>query len=198
MCVYKSMVTMNRIVGLVLAGGKSSRMGQDKALLPWKGSTLQQHMSDILNRAGVSRVLVSGSGCSDNTLNDIIPDRGPLSGVHAGLQQLKNGDLLLMVPVDMPLLPVDSVRELAVRASTCCYEGYTLPMLLCVNDRTRERVEQAIQSDQHRDYSLWRLHKSLNGEFLPLAESQADFFINTNTPLEWVDALNRSTEAHGA
>ena len=50
------------INGIVLAGGLSSRMGRDKALLPWQGRTLLEHMRGVLKQAGAGRVPGGGAG----------------------------------------------------------------------------------------------------------------------------------------
>ena len=180
---------------MVLAGGKSSRMGRNKALLSWQGKPLYRHMADMLSRAGVSDILFSSNELTGVTfLADIIPDRGPLSGIHAALNELPNSVHLIIVPVDMPLLPAEACQQLLDSAGSVpvCYQNYTLPMVLPVTEALREQVSKAIESDNHRDYSLRNLHRALSGEYLPLGQGYAELFQNTNTPEDWQQALVRS------
>ena len=86
--------------GLVLAGGQSRRMGQDKAVMSYHGHPLMKHAATLLKHAGCQQVLISRN--QPGYLNDILPDNGPLGGVHAALSTLNAGDELLVVPVDMP------------------------------------------------------------------------------------------------
>ena len=51
---------MDDVAAVILVGGKSSRMGQDKALLPYKGKRLVDVVADTIRAAGISRVYVSG------------------------------------------------------------------------------------------------------------------------------------------
>ena len=50
----------NKIAGIVLAGGKSSRMGQNKALLSYRGQPLIEHMQRLIGQAGLQDVYISG------------------------------------------------------------------------------------------------------------------------------------------
>ncbi|OED46546.1 hypothetical protein ACH42_03835 [Endozoicomonas sp. (ex Bugula neritina AB1)] len=165
-------------------------MGQDKSQLQWNGIPLHQHMAGILNRAGVSQVMVSSNHLQgEEIISDKIPVRGPLSGIHAALDKVSDGDFLLVVPVDMPLLPVSSLQRLAQQKETYCYRGFTLPLLLIVSADLRQRIDKNIHSENRSDYSLWKLHKALQGKTMVLPESMADAFSNANTPEDWQECL---------
>ena len=190
---------MSRLYGLVLAGGQSSRMGRNKALLEWQDKPLFLAMADKLAAAGADPVLISGNSQMatrqfGKTVIDRLPNRGPLSGIHAALFDIPDNDCLLnsllVVPVDMPLLSAEALKHLADFSSqhkTACYfQDFTLPVCLPVNTRLRERVRQAINSPDRKDYSIWRLLRHLDGRAVPLpAPEQATLFRNTNTPEEW-------------
>ena len=160
-------------------------MGQNKACLLWDGIPLYQHMTGLLEQAGIHPVMVSGSGYGEASVPDILSDRGPLGGIHAVLRQMKDGERLLVVPVDMPLLPVEALKTLAKQHQPCCFDGYTLPMLLPVAPLLREWVEHSANSSNHKDYSLWRLHRNLQGITLKLPDSMVSAFSNANTPEDW-------------
>ena len=160
-------------------------MGEDKAHLKWDGMPLYQHMMALLDQAGISRVMVSGEGYGRRSVPDELPGRGPLSGIHAALSKLDDGDRLVVVPVDMPLLPAEALATLAGQHQPCCFEGYTLPMLLPVTPMLRQWVIECINTQDHRNYSIWRLHKNLQGTTIPLHEHLAAGFCNANTPEDW-------------
>ena len=50
----------NAIAGVVLTGGRSSRMGQNKALLDYQGKPLIEHMMEILKTTGIKEIFISG------------------------------------------------------------------------------------------------------------------------------------------
>ncbi len=185
----------NRISALVLAGGQSSRMGQDKALLELAGKPLYRHMISIVNQAGIDSVVVSGNQLPD-ALVDRIPGRGPLSGIHAALMALfdKGCEGLVVVPVDMPMLSAGLVKALYEYGSQShrisCYEGFMLPLFIPVNQDVIDYVNLAITSPVTRDYSLYRLHHRLNGGTMPVPEGMERFFSNANTPEEWASCLS--------
>ena len=162
-------------------------MGQDKALLSWCGTPLYLHMANVLKQAGIEKVLVNGPHQYPDTVQDIIPGRGPLSGVHAALHSCTGGTLLI-VPVDMPLLsPVDMTRLVSSGDGEypLQFEGYSLPLLLPVHKASREAAEQAIASDNRKHYALWRLMEKLGGKAVPAPDGHQQSFCNTNTPQDW-------------
>ena len=93
-------------LGFAVAGGQSERMGRDKALLPWRDTTLLDHALRRLREVcGDARILC---GPQDRyrehgeTLVDAVEGAGPLSGVCAALGRLPAGALGLFLAVDLP------------------------------------------------------------------------------------------------
>lgn len=100
--------------GFVLAGGRSSRMGKEKALVEFGGRTLAAGAVDLLRNAGLSAAI---AGARSNLLDlapvipDESPDRGPLSGICAALTSTK-AELGVFIPIDLPLLPASLLKFL--------------------------------------------------------------------------------------
>lgn len=97
--------------GIVLAGGRSSRMGEDKAGVAWEGSTLLVHVLGALRPVCGELVVVRSPGQGLPALpedvrvvEDAHPDRGPLEGLAAGLRAAGPGAVAFVCAADMPLL----------------------------------------------------------------------------------------------
>lgn len=104
--------------GLILAGGRSSRMGRDKATLKLPdGRTLLQRQADILRATGVTNLFVSVRPGSETHLDgatlvpDVTLDAGPLAGIAAGLRAAPPG-LVLVLAVDMAEMQSAHLRQL--------------------------------------------------------------------------------------
>ena len=120
--------------GFVLAGGRSSRLGQDKVLLPWNGRTLLRHAIERLHQVcGIVQVCAdrtdlrddlrlddlrtSGLLSQDAQIRDAVSGAGPLGGIVAALEQSPS-EWNLFLAVDLPLLPVPLLRALAEYAES--------------------------------------------------------------------------------
>ena len=107
--------------GVVLAGGRSSRMGCDKALVEVGGQSLVHRQVDLLRQAGCTEKFISGRAGVDypvhgaRVLLDPTPGLGPLAGIHAALASMA-GTHLLVVAVDLPLI---QPRHLAMLSAAC-------------------------------------------------------------------------------
>ena len=111
-----------KIAGVIIAGGRSKRMGSEKALMPVSGRRL---IDRVFARIApqVDRLVINTNGDGRRfpgldfvLIPDIRTDIGtPLAGLHVGLHWARNEgfDALLSVPSDCPFLPGDLVIRLA-------------------------------------------------------------------------------------
>lgn len=102
--------------GFVLAGGQSSRMGRDKALLEFAGEPLIARALATLGQAGLRAQIVGARVALDSfapVIQDEKPGLGPLSGLVAALAGLKEPcRWAVFLPVDLPLLPASLIQYL--------------------------------------------------------------------------------------
>ena len=93
-------------MGFLLAGGKSSRMGADKAFLEFRGRTLLERALAVIGDVCPSVAIVGHPAHFSNygsVVEDIYPGCGPLAGIHAALVH-SSAELNLMLAVDMPFV----------------------------------------------------------------------------------------------
>jgi molybdopterin-guanine dinucleotide biosynthesis protein A len=107
------------VEGFVLAGGRSSRMGREKALLQLGGRSLVEIALDKLRSIGVAAPRIAGARTDLSSHAPVVPDLhpgcGPLSGIEAALTASSQA-LNLFLPVDMPLLPARFLSWMLLRA----------------------------------------------------------------------------------
>jgi molybdenum cofactor guanylyltransferase len=114
-----------KVTGCILAGGRSSRFGADKALVIWRGKTLLTHCVERLRPQVDKTVINTNSSAPQYRAQGLIlvPDRtdsfdGPLAGVLAGLEWARENGAshLATVAVDTPLFPESLVAALSKKA----------------------------------------------------------------------------------
>jgi molybdopterin-guanine dinucleotide biosynthesis protein A len=196
---------MAKLTGIVLAGGRSRRMGQDKAALMFDGVSLLQRCVDRLSSVVDELVLVGAPGSplpavvSDlpmHTVEDPVEGEGPLMGIAVGLQAAST-PVAVVVAVDMPLLEPELLRLLASRVDST--HRWVVPI---ANDRPQPLCS-AFSVDA---LSAIRAHLDA-GDRAPMAlaadlaayRMQADewsvvdaegrSFLNVNTPEEFRDLV---------
>src|SRR5205807_2568449 len=102
---------------VLLAGGKSSRMGRDKAALLVRGEPLWRHQLATLRATEPAEFFISGkcdgpfAGCEVEILADEFPDCGPLGGIATALRRCAS-ERLLVLAVDMPAMTAAFLRML--------------------------------------------------------------------------------------
>ncbi len=108
---------MMNFSAVLLAGGKSTRMGRDKASLPYLGRMLWQHQVETLRAAGAAEILISGppdgvyadSGCA--IISDVHANCGPMGGLYSTLAKATYGHVLLLA-VDLPHMTSEYLKRL--------------------------------------------------------------------------------------
>jgi molybdopterin-guanine dinucleotide biosynthesis protein A len=109
---------MDDVTAFILAGGKSTRMGTDKALLAWRRRTLLEASLDLV-RALTREVLIVGDRDKLSSYGPVVEDmfreRGPLAGIHAALRASAT-ELNLVLAVDLPFVELKFLKYLLSQA----------------------------------------------------------------------------------
>ena len=144
------------ILGAVLAGGRSTRFGSDKAEAIWRGRPLLDHVWDRLGSA-CAKVIVVGRGHADH---EAIPDRptsdlGPLGGLNAALHfALANGfDRVLSAPCDAPSLSEALLARLAAAPGNVYLAD--MPVIGCWKADTGPLLDAHLRGSQGRSVRRW-------------------------------------------
>jgi len=179
------------VIGCVLAGGKSSRMGQDKALLPFCGRPMIQHIVEILE--GVFSTVVISSNNNEAytflqhpTYADIFQNCGPLGGIHAVMVKT-NTNKIFVTACDTPFLTTELIRyilnncgeaEIAVTEM----DGIVQPLCGLYSKKILCHIENNLRGNRQK---MLELLKEVQTKILPITDSLPFFsnnlFKNYNT-----------------
>lgn len=175
---------MGGCIGLVLVGGKSSRMGRDKATLHYGELALHAHMAELLRQAGCAELRYAGNRPELGAIPDAPGWAGPLAGIAAAALAGTPGQDLLVVPVDMPMLDAALLRGLvqAPAGTAWVYEGYPLPARLPLGEALLAALA-ALKGGAKP--SVRALLDRLAARRLPLPAGAEARMANANTPEDW-------------
>jgi molybdopterin-guanine dinucleotide biosynthesis protein A/uncharacterized protein YhfF len=112
----------------VLAGGRSTRMGEPKALLDWRGTPLVVHVAGVVAAAAAPVVVVGAPGqvlpllpAGVEAACDAVADRGPLQGLAAGMRAIgARAEAAFVCGADMPFLSAAAVGRLSAELTADC------------------------------------------------------------------------------
>jgi molybdopterin-guanine dinucleotide biosynthesis protein A len=194
----------DNLTGFVLAGGKSTRMGRDKAMLALRGRTLLETSLAALREVAAEVFIVGPPelyGSFAIAVPDVFPGCGPLSGIHAALCHTAT-QLNLIVAVDIPFVSAGFLAYLAGRASDSSamvtlpeIGGYLEPVCAVYSREFRKVAEQALQRGDHK---ITPLFSGIETLVIPQPELNkfafaAEMFENLNTPEDLERARSVST-----
>jgi molybdopterin-guanine dinucleotide biosynthesis protein A len=183
------------LTAVLLAGGESRRMGRDKATLPWRSRPLWEWQIEKLRALCPEKILFSARSdvpwrpADVELLLDAPPSLGPLSGLAAALASTKTNHLLALA-VDMPLLPVEYLRELCGFAADGIgvipmMDERAEPLAAIYPREARTVFLEALQSDNFSLQPIVRKLIALNLlRVMPVSGSAREFYRNINEPHE--------------
>ncbi len=132
------MVQRKDITGIILAGGKSSRMGADKGFLVLGKSLFIEHVIDALVPLVSNIIIVSDNSDYDEfgykRVKDIVKNSGPVAGIYSGLMAT-NTEYNLILSCDIPLINSEMLQKLIenteenVDVTQVISEGKTMPLV---------------------------------------------------------------------
>ncbi|MDQ0113546.1 molybdenum cofactor guanylyltransferase [Paenibacillus harenae] len=197
--------------GLILAGGQSSRMGTDKALLQINGQPLLYRLASQLAALGMKVTVAAGSPEREREYRaalaelapqtsfefDRYPGCGPLSGLHAGLATIDKG-WVFVVACDMPSISQPLLEKMSTllpspgeRATVVHAPGQ--PMHAFYEASLHTQVEGALQRGDYRFMRL--LEEQQKIEVSPTIEEASIAFMNMNTPEAYARYISELEEA---
>ena len=187
----------------VLAGGKSTRMGSEKALLPWGKQTLLERVLGIAKTLS-PEVLIVGNTAKFSSygavVEDVFRERGPLGGIHAALQASAT-DLNLILAVDLPLVEPKPLKHLVTQARattaivTVPHCGGWQPLCAVYRREFLGFAEQSLHQGRNKIDDLFSQVQTrvIEGRELAKLGFSAKMFQNVNTPKDLEKASKASS-----
>jgi len=186
--------------GAILAGGRSSRMGRDKAFLPIASQSLIARQSALLRSLGTDDLIISGRPNTDYAIpdarivHDSIADAGPLAGLVAVLSAARH-PWVLVIAVDLPRLDATFLNRLLAqgggRTGVVPYgpRGYE-PLAALYPRALLPEAETALRDGEFALHTLIESAQHLGLiRPLPLDEEDVPLLTNWNSPEDTPSAL---------
>ncbi|MEK6725653.1 MAG: molybdenum cofactor guanylyltransferase [Deltaproteobacteria bacterium] len=188
------------VTGIILAGGKSSRMGRNKALLDFGGRSIIEHTVDLFKSIFPEVILVTNTpeeyaNLGIKTVTDIFPGKGSLGGIYTGLVHSSH-DYSFIASCDMPFLRRELI-EFLINLN----KGYDVvvprlrdghePLHAVYSKKCINKIKEMINKGDLRIIGFYpevRVKEVTEDELAPYI-SEPSPFVNINTPEEYDDAV---------
>ncbi len=206
----------NDITGIILSGGRSSRMGENKSLMKLGGKTVIEYVYDLMKPLFGNIILSTNDPEEYSFLNirmceDIYPRLGPLSGIHSGLVNSSTQKNFIL-SCDMPLITAQMIKYLIdfktnKPITIARADGYIQQLCGLYDKSCTESAEEILRTElsteeRNRDQKkrgcrvLTLVDKAgaeiIDAQILPFYSSGMYFNMNKREDYEFV--LNRLTE----
>lgn len=200
-------VINNDCLGVVLAGGMSSRMGKDKAKLHRNNNSMLSMLEfskQVLSESGISNIIVSGDNYD---VPDTVKKCGPVGGIFSVLSKFPQAKSLLLLPVDLPFMTAQALTNLRLKGElsqkATYFEGHSIPLYLPNNAYVTLFLAQAFtvansEIGLHKSSERFSAKSGKTGPSIKallkqvphqaIQSSDANILFNTNTPQEWLQA----------
>ena len=184
------MTDKKNITGIILSGGKSSRMGTDKGFLSFNGKLFIQASIDALKPLVSEIIIVSNNADYDvfglKRIEDIMDNAGPLAGIYSGLNHSKT-EYNIVLSCDIPLISsgilkkliegIDEVSEIIQIES----KGKSMPLIALYKKSCKDVFYKLLQKGERRlQFAVYQCRV----KNITLDSESAILTMNINTPEE--------------
>jgi len=193
------MLNKNNITGIILAGGKSSRMGSDKALLKINNTTFIEKIIEVM-QPYVDEIIIISNNSNHDRFNirreeDFIKEAGPLAGLLTGLYRAKH-EHIIALSCDIPMISKKVIETLITQADDAFEvnqiesEDKTMPLIAIYKKSCWKSIFKFLKNDERR---LRVVVNSFNVKTIKLNLKDKNLVENINTKQQ-LEALKDATK----
>tara|TARA_B100001059_G_scaffold106154_1_gene105871 strand:+ start:224 stop:802 length:579 start_codon:yes stop_codon:yes gene_type:complete len=189
------MKAKNNITGIILAGGKSSRMRTEKGLILYKNKPFIKHIIEAMKPLVSNIIIICNTRAYDrfgfNCYEDLIKNTGPLAGIYTGLNYSKT-DNNLIVSCDIPLVNTVVLQKLIDQKNDASEviqlqsQGKNMPLIALYKKSCEVIFKKELHQNQKKVQTAL---KKCNVKTVVIDESLEQVTANINTP-EDLELLN--------
>ena len=181
------------ITGIILAGGKSSRMGTDKGMILLNGKKFIEHIINALS-PNVNQIIIIANNDNYNELGykvykDLIEDSGPLGGIYTGLK-LSTTEKNIVLSCDTPFITTEFIKFIISNSNDSeitvpVFKNNTEPLCAVYSKNITQNIYDLIVNNELKMQNVLKKFKTkelqINSNHTMFSEN---LFQNINTPQE--------------
>jgi molybdopterin-guanine dinucleotide biosynthesis protein A len=185
------------ITGVILAGGKSSRMGVNKSFLKLGSQTIIERIVDLMKSIFSEVIIITNNPDEYKFLNlplyeDIYKWKGPLAGIHSALTHSQT-DIIFVLSCDVPLMSKEMIEHIIEYKTDksivfCEAAGYHQPLVGIYSKKILCEIEEFISDNEISDKSFHQFLKIADAEIIhpeKLSFYKDEIFFNVNRPEDY-------------
>ena len=191
----------NEISAIILSGGKSSRMGENKSFLKLGDKTIIENIISLMNSIFSDVILITNEPSEYRKLNipifqDVYKQKGPLAGIHSGLVNSKT-DSNFIISCDLPLMSKEVIEYIinfkTEKSITLCKADGYIQQLAGIYSKSLIPVIENIFTAE-RKHSVYALLDKVDSEIIEIEKLEfykKDLFLNMNRPEDYNRILSK-------
>jgi len=187
----------DNITGVILAGGKSSRMEINKSFLKLGNQTIIEKIVNLMKSLFKKVIIITNSPEEYRFLQspfyeDVYKWKGPLSGIHSALIH-STTEKVFVISCDVPLMSAEMIKYIVDYKSSkpvkfCEAAGYYQTLVRVYSKSLITEIEKVIGNEQIKDRSIHQFLKNIDAEIIhpqELSFYKDEVFYNVNKPEDY-------------
>lgn len=179
-------ISLQNITAFILIGGKSTRMGRAKHLLPFQETSFIQHQFSVLSKIFTQVNIVKNKYQADvenlRSIQDVLENQGPLAGIYTALQNCKT-EYAFIISCDLPFITPSMILQFIADSeerelNLAQIEANKFPLFIIVSKHSLSKIESLIHQN---NLSLHQMYDTCDRHLIDMKKF-GKHFLNINTP----------------